>query len=101
VPAVDGLEFITISNIMRCEGVDGYTKIVLKEGGTLLSSHSIGHFNKMLTNNLFYHVHKSHLINLDHIKRYLNEGYVLLDDGSKIPVSRNKRADFLEKLKNS
>ncbi len=99
VPTQDGLEFITIADIIRCEGVDGYTKIIIQNGKPLLSSSSIGHFTKMLDHSLFYHVHKSHLINLDHIERYLNEGYVLLSENNKVPVSRNKRPDFLNALK--
>jgi len=45
----------------------------------MLSSNSIGHFNKLLENNEFYLVHKSHLINLSYIEKYLNEGYVIFN----------------------
>ncbi|WP_373943412.1 LytTR family transcriptional regulator DNA-binding domain-containing protein [Polaribacter sejongensis] len=65
----------------------------------ILSSQSIGHFNKLLQQQDFYLVHKSHLINLEHIKKYLNEGYVLLSENHKVPVSRNRRQDFLNNLK--
>jgi len=99
VPTQKGLEFIPIPSIIRCEGVDGYTKLYLEEGKTMLSSNSIGHFVKMLDKTTFYQVHKSHLINLDHIIAYLNEGYVQLTENNKVPVSRNKRSDFLNNFK--
>ncbi|RAJ18095.1 LytR/AlgR family response regulator transcription factor [Olleya aquimaris] len=99
IPSIEGLEFIKIENILHCEGETGYTKIHLKEGKPLLSSNSIGHFNKLLENSNFYLVHKSHLINLNDIEKYLNEGYVILSGNKKIPVSRNRRQEFLEKLK--
>lgn len=98
VPTQDGLEFIAISDIIHCEGTDGYTSIHLKEQKPLLSSNSIGHFSKMLVEKDFYLVHKSHLINLDYIDKYLNEGYVVIKD-KHIPVSRNRRNDFLNMLK--
>jgi two-component system LytT family response regulator len=99
IPSIEGLEFIKIENILHCEGETGYTKIHLKEGKPMLSSNSIGHFNKLLENSNFYLVHKSHLINLNDIEKYLNEGYVILSGNKKIPVSRNRRQEFLEKLK--
>lgn len=99
VPTQEGLEFIRIADIIHLEGVNGYTKINLVNNNNFVSSQSIGHFMGMLTNTAFYQVHKSHIINLDHIERYLNEGYVLLSDNHKAPVSRSKRQDFLEFLK--
>jgi len=101
VPTQDGLEFVTINLIIHCEGTDGYTKIHMQDRKPLLSSNSIGHFNKLLEKHEFYLVHKSHLINLKHIEKYLNEGYILLSQNQKAPVSRNRRTSFLDLLKNS
>jgi two-component system LytT family response regulator len=99
VPTQDGLEFIQISEIIHCEGTDGYTRIHFTDRKAILSSHSIGYFHKLLENQNFYLVHKSYLINLDQVEKYLNEGYVLLVKNHKIPVSRNRRNDFLHYLK--
>jgi two-component system LytT family response regulator len=99
IPTPEGLEFVKIKNIVHCEGEDGYTKIHFKNRRSMLSSFSIGHFNKLLENQEFYMVHKSHLININYIEKYLNEGYVLLDENHKIPVSRNRRSEFLSMLK--
>lgn len=99
IPSIEGLEFVKIEDIIHCEGETGYTKIHLKNGKPMLSSNSIGHFNKLFESNDFYLVHKSHLINLSYIDKYLNEGYVILNATIKVPVSRNRRQDFLEQLK--
>lgn len=99
IPSSEGLEFAAIANIIHCKGVDGYTEIHFTNQKPLLSSNSIGYFSKLLSNNDFYLVHKSHLINLDHIEKYLNEGYVLLSQNHKIPVSRNRRQAFLNIFK--
>jgi len=99
IPTQEGLEFVAINEILCCEGEDGYTKLYFKNRKPLLSSNSIGHFKEMLKNQEFYLVHKSHLINLNYIDRYLNEGYVIIEN-HKIPVSRNRRSDFLTTLKN-
>ncbi|PQJ77327.1 LytR/AlgR family response regulator transcription factor [Polaribacter glomeratus] len=100
VPTHDGLEFVEISNIIFCEGTEGYTKIHFLNLKTILSSYSIGHFVKLLSNQDFYLIHKSYLINLNHIEKYLNEGYVVLTNNHKLPISRNRRSDFIDNIKN-
>ncbi len=99
VPSQLGLEFVQISNIIHFQGDSGYTNIHFIDRKSILSSHSIGYFNKLLENHSFYLIHKSHLINLSYIEKYLNEGYVVLAKNHKLPVARNKRQDFLNSLK--
>lgn len=99
VPTQEGLEFIQISDIIHFQGDNGYTYIHFSNRKPILSSHNIGYFNKLLENQSFYLIHKSHLINLSHIEKYLNEGYVVLTGSFKLPVSRNRRQDFLNSLK--
>lgn len=91
-----GMEFVEIKDIIYCEGVDGYTNFYFTNGKTLLSSNRIGVFYKMLENKAFYLIHRSYLINLDHMNRYLNEGYVEMNNNKKLPVSRNRRTGFLD-----
>lgn len=69
VPSQDGLEFVEISNIISCEGVDGYTKINLVSEKHILSSYSIGYFQKLLKTQDFYQIHKSYVINLNSIEK--------------------------------
>jgi two-component system LytT family response regulator len=99
IPSQEGLEFVEIADIIHCEGVEGYTKIHFIHQKPILSSHSIGHFKKLLGNQSFYLIHKSHLINLSYIEKYLNEGYVVLSGNHTLPVSRNRRSGFLNSLK--
>lgn len=99
VPVTEGLEFINIEEIIHCEGKDGYTKLHLDNDSSILSSRSIGYFTKLLKEKNFYLVHKSHLVNLNYVLKYLNEGFLLLTKGGKIPVSRLKRTNFLKTIK--
>tara|TARA_B100001765_G_scaffold215442_1_gene187542 strand:- start:4198 stop:4938 length:741 start_codon:yes stop_codon:yes gene_type:complete len=99
VPTQDGLEFLAISDILHCEGKDGYTQLHFTNRKPILSSQNIGHFAKMFDEQEFFLVHKSHLVNLHHIDKYLNEGYLIIRE-HKIPVSRNRRSSFLEMIRN-
>ena len=99
IPTQKGLSFIKISDIIRFEGIDGYTKIVLTNS-TILSSYSIGKFSNSPKLHQFFSIHKSHFINLNVVSDFLNEGYVILNNNDKLPVAKAKRKDFLEKIKN-
>lgn len=98
IPTQEGLEFLDINTITNFEGVEGYTRIHLKNSPSLLSSQNIGHFVKSLENTDFFQVHKSHLVNLNYIERYLNQGYLIIGE-LKIPVSRGRRNEFLEMIR--
>lgn len=100
IPSKDGLEFVKISDIVHFEGDNGYTNIHFINRKSILSSHNIGYFNKLLEGQSFYLIHKSHLINLSYIEKYLNDGYVVMANNHKLSVSRNRRQDFLNSLKN-
>jgi len=95
----DGLEFIPVKNIVRCEGYQKYTYVYLTGGKKILSSNNIGKFIHKLEPYGFYTTHKSHLVNTTFIKRYLKSGLAILEDGTEVPVSRRKKSDFLEYLK--
>jgi len=100
IPTQKGLSIIKIEDIVRFEGIDGYTKIILNNSKPILSSYSIGKFSKIKSLYHFYLIHKSHFINLNYINEYLNEGYVIMNNNNKVPISKSKRADFLDKIKN-
>jgi two-component system LytT family response regulator len=98
IPTEEGLEFVPTSNIIRCEGQNKLTKLFLTESRTLVSSYSIGEFVRLLEPYGFFQVHRSHLINLNRILRYNREGQVTLEDHSQVPVSKRRRAEFLQQL---
>jgi two-component system LytT family response regulator len=54
----------------------------------------------MLAGNTFYRVHKSHLVNLSYVVKYVpgEGGYLILEDGSHVDVSRRKKEGLLKIL---
>ncbi|MFK7807054.1 MAG: LytR/AlgR family response regulator transcription factor [Saprospiraceae bacterium] len=96
IPMMEGLEFVMVKNIIRCEALQRVTKIVIQDQKDLISSYNLGSFIKLLEPYHFFASHRAHLINLAHVKRFHREGTVLMADDSTIPVSRRRRADFLE-----
>lgn len=101
VPDGEGLNFIKISDIVRFQSDGSYTYMHTSgnQKPTLISK-PIGDYQEMLNNENFIRVHRSHLINLQHVSKYVKGegGYAIMSDGSQVDVSRRKKGEFIEAL---
>jgi len=94
VPTSKGMSFIPQEEVMHLEGYEGYTRIHLIDETVILSSYSLGKFEKML-GKTFFKCHKSHIINVPKVRSFENEGYVVLENEHRVPISRANRKVFL------
>lgn len=100
----DGIHLLDISDIIRCESDDNYTKFFVKNRKTILISKTLKEYEELLTEHDFVRIHQSHLINLAYVKQYVKKdnGFVLMTDGSQLPISQRKKehiqAVLLQKL---
>ncbi|MEM9821861.1 MAG: LytTR family DNA-binding domain-containing protein [Bacteroidota bacterium] len=101
ISALDGIYFINIRDIIRCEAEDNYTHIHLKNGDKITASKTIKTYEDLLAGVNFYRVHKSHLINLNYMRKFVkgDGGYLVMDDNKKIEVSRRRRPAFMERMR--
>jgi len=99
IPTIEGFEFIAIKEIIRCEGLQKCTRVITTERTDIISSYNLGEFRKLLEPFGFYSPHKSHLINLNHIRKYHREGNILMTNNSYVPVARRKKVEFLNCVK--
>lgn len=101
LPASHGFDVLVIEDIIRFEADGCYTKVVLKDGKNKIISRTLKDFEETLPKDLFFRIHKSHLINLKCIKDYsnLSGNLVTMIDGSKVEISRRKTASFIRKIK--
>ncbi|SED16947.1 two component transcriptional regulator, LytTR family [Tenacibaculum sp. MAR_2009_124] len=93
IPTNKGLLFIPHNEILHIEGYDGYTKIHTNTS-EIISSYNIGKYEKMLSDS-FFKCHKSHIINLQKIRAFENEGYIVLENERRVPVSKMNRSKLL------
>ncbi|WP_029906835.1 LytTR family DNA-binding domain-containing protein [Prevotella sp. 10(H)] len=93
LPLSDKIEFVEISNIIRCQADGNYTIFYLKSGEKLLISKTLKEYDELLSSYNFLRVHQSHLINLLEVKSFIKTdgGYILMRDGSHITISRQRR----------
>lgn len=101
IPTKDGLAIVKNADIMHLEAFENYTTIYLIGGKKYVSSKSIKAFEDKLDPNMFFRVHKSHIINISQHLKELNrsEGNIaILSDGTQVPVARRKLQEFLDKI---
>ena len=96
----NGTFVINVSDIIRCESDDNYTKFFIKNKKPILISKTLKEYDELLSENGFERIHQSHLINMAYLKSYVKEGsYVLMADASQVPVAQRKRERLQELLK--
>jgi two-component system LytT family response regulator len=92
--------FLYTSQIIRCESDNNYCHFLLDNGEKLLVSKPIYEFEPLLKDYGFIRCHQSHLINKRFVRSWVREdgGYLLLNNGDTVPVSRSKKEAVLQAL---
>ncbi len=97
----DGIHLFEVSDIIRCESEDNYTKFFIKNHKPVLISKTLKEYEELLGEHGFERIHQSHLINLAYLKSYIRKdgGYVVMADNSNLPISQRKKERLQELLK--
>ncbi len=100
LPTTDGLIFVQIENIIYCEASSNYTQIFTQDGKKHLVSRTLKEYEDLLTDQNFFRIHNSYLINLNLIKKYVRGegGYVVMANDVSLDVSKRKKEAFLARL---
>jgi len=97
----DGLVFILVEDIIRCEAQGAYTIFYIRNRKSIMVSKNLKEFQILLEDHHFFRIHNSHLINLNEIEKYKKSdgGSVLMSDGSTIPISDSRRQEFVNLIR--
>ncbi len=100
LPNMEGLVFVPIDTIIRCEASKGYTFLYLKDGTRHLSTRTIKEYEDLLPPSAFLRIHNSHIINLMSVKKYQKGrgGYVEMEDDTLIEVASRRKTEFLKRF---
>lgn len=100
IPTLSEIRFVQTSDIYYLESDNNYTAIHMNEKTPLLSSKNIGHYEEVLEHLGFFRIHNSYLVNLKKIVRYFRgkAGYVELENGIRLEISKRKKDQFLQFL---
>ncbi|MBK6832991.1 MAG: response regulator transcription factor [Bacteroidetes bacterium] len=100
LPTGNAYEIVNIPDIIRCEAEGSYTNFYLNGNKKIMVSASLKHYEDLLPEKDFIRVHHHHLINMNHVIRFLkvDGGYAVMSDGTQVELSRRKKDAFLERL---
>ncbi len=99
VPTKDGVYFFNPADIIRLEAMGAYTQLHLKGNKHYLVSKSLGEYEDLLQEQGFVRTHKSHLVNRLFVSFFDHDGYVVLQDGARVEVSRRRKEEVMRYLR--
>jgi two-component system LytT family response regulator len=96
-----GIKLIDIHDIMYLEASGNCTVLYFKDGTRYLDTRTLKIYEGILNPAFFYRIHKSHIVNMEYLKEYLNEDghFAILKNGKLLSVARNRVSNFVKTLK--
>ncbi len=96
----EGYEFVEIGSIVYAQAEGAYTHVFLNNKRKLVISKTLSDIEEMLPPEHFQRVHHSSLVNLNHVTHFYKTdgGYLVLDTGEKLFVSKSKKESLMERL---
>jgi len=87
--------------IMHIRGDGNYCHFHCTDGKNYYMSRNLSYYEKLVSPQLFYRVHQSHLVNLSFVRSVNSQdgSMVELKNGVEIPLAQNRKANLLSVLK--
>lgn len=97
IPTLEGFQMIKVDRIYFISSDGNYSKIHFHKKDPTLVTRSLKQLEKTLSNFNFIRIHRQTLVNVNHIDKYIRGegGYVILTNGKHLDVSRRKKDDLL------
>ncbi|WP_417290682.1 LytR/AlgR family response regulator transcription factor [Corallibacter sp.] len=93
------LIFLNTEDILFVESDGNYSTFNMVNDKKIVVTKKLKEVNTILPETCFFRIHNCYIINLNKIKEFIkSDGYVIMDSDDKIPVARQRKSDFLEKL---
>lgn len=98
LPTSEGLMFIEIDEIVMLIADGSYTNVFLKQQDKILVSKKLKAFEQVLQHPFFFRTHRSYIINLNRVKRYVRQdgGYIVMENGELASLARDRKEEFLK-----
>lgn len=101
IPSLKGFQVINLAEIIYCEASSNYTNFHIVNRPLICTSRPIHEYESLLEDASFVRVHKSFLVNLEHIKEYIRGegGSLILSNSHEVEVSRRKKDLLMTRMK--
>ena len=100
LPLKNGYKIVKTIDVNYFEASNNYSIIHMVNRDEFVVSKTLKEFNEILDDNGFLRIHKSYLVNKDHISAYnrLEGMSIELKNGVVLPVSRRRQSIFLDEF---
>lgn len=100
IPLIDGFQVVSTQDVLYLEASDNFSVIHLSSGKKLLACRKLKFYEDNLTSSGFCRIHRSSIINIDHVVKYNKGkgGFVTLSSGKQLDVSQSRKKEFLEQF---
>ena len=97
---INGFQMVDTANIVFCKADGNYSNFYLKTGEKIMVTKIIKEFEQLLSPDIFFRIHQSHIVNLKCINRYIKGegGVVVMSDGTELEVSRRRKKELISRL---
>lgn len=101
ITSLKGFQVVNLSDILYCEASSNYTNFHFTNRSLICASKPIHEYEELLADSNFIRIHKSCVINLEHVREYIRGegGTVVLSNGKQLEVSRRKKEAFINRMK--
>ena len=96
---MEAVSFFEPAEIMYCEAENNYTRFIFTKHKPMLISKTLGEYEELLSDHGFLRIHKSSLINSKYVSKIDREGYLLMNDGKQLAVSKRRKELVMKTLK--
>jgi len=95
---LDNIYLLDVQDIIHCASDGSYTVFDTLEEGRITVSKGIKIYDDLLSDSGFLRVHRSHLINLKHVRRFSKQdgGLVVMKNNIEVPASTKGRERLME-----
>lgn len=96
------LQILSIKEIVWVQAHSSYAEFIMNNGEKVLASKPLKDFTALLEDHKFIRIHNSYIVNKDFISCYnkTEGGSIEMSNGKHLPISRRRKDDVLEQIKN-
>jgi two-component system LytT family response regulator len=100
LPLLEGFDVVRMSDVLYCEAEDNFTCFYFTDGRKSLICRHLKYYEPLLEPFGFCRVHRSHIVNLEYVKRYIKGkgGSVIMEDGREIMVSNQRKDELVRRI---
>lgn len=101
LPTMSGFDVVRVQDVVRCEANDNFTEFHMVSSPKMMICRTLKFFEETLSEMDFIRVHKSHLVNGQHIKKYIKGkgGQLVMSNNSTVNISLSKKDNLLNYFK--